>query len=116
MKKFLKSYGKKLYNIYPNQAQLHRRLGITSTQMKRKLREIDDNDRYRNPAELCQVAAVPQQNTNYCHNSGNISPLATIVVELCRQDGAIMKIHTTTKSANEIINKFLGGSNDTVNC
>ena len=109
-----------LYKNYPQQAQLQRRLGITKIQIQNKLREFGDDSLYNNPAELCQIPEIPQDQKSTAKptptTQDNFSSLATIVVELCRKDGAILKIHTTTQNMQEIINSFMGSSNATINC
>ena len=109
-----------LHKSYPHQAQLHRRLGVTGAQIKNKLREFGDERLYNDPAELCQIPAIPQDKKPIhepnSKTQDKFSALATVVVELYRKDGVIMKIHTTTQSMQEIINSFLGGDNATINC
>ena len=109
-----------LYKKYPHQSQLQRRLGVSTYQLKNKLKEFGDDSLYNNPAELCQIPDIPQDKKSTrepnAKTQDKFSALATVVVELCRKDGAIMKIHTTTQSMQEIINSFLGGDNATINC
>ena len=104
----------KLHEEFPSQASIYRRLGITKTQLKNKLREFGHKSVYDDPVELCKIPTISPNNPSIV--SDDFSPLATTVAELCRPDGYILKIHITTKSIAEIINGFLGGHNVTDNC
>jgi|WetSurMetagenome_2_1015567.scaffolds.fasta_scaffold1076927_1 hypothetical protein len=100
---------------FPDQTRLCRRLLITKAQLKTKLREIGDEFVFNDPVELCQIPKI-QNAPNYKNVEDSFSALSTLVVEFCRADGCIMKIHTTTKSIQELINNFLGAANVTNNC
>lgn len=111
-----------LYKTFPEQARLCRKLGISRYQLKCKLQEFKEEALYNDPNELCnipQIAPIKKQpdktKKTTTSNEEPFSPLATIVVELCRPDKTIMKIHTTTQSVQEIITSFLGVKDATTN-
>ncbi|MGZ4856951.1 MAG: hypothetical protein ACXVZU_01145 [Methanobacteriaceae archaeon] len=102
-----------IYKTYPEQAQLCQRLGVTKKQLKTKLQEFGDEHFYSDPVKLCEIpkiSSVTEPKLTVAKLNTEFSSLATIVVEFCRSDGCIMKIHTTTKSINELITSFLGGN------
>lgn len=111
------------HSKFPAQVAFHRRMGITATQLKNKLREVENENLFNDPAELCKIPNIPKHDPNnnttpkysaeHLHLNDDFSSLATIVVEFCRKDGCLMKIHTTTKNVHEIINSFLGELNVT---
>lgn len=100
---------------FPNQTKIRRRLLITKPQLKNKLREFGDDFVFNDPVELCKIPKI-QNVPTYKKVEDSFSTLSTLIVEFCRADGCIMKIHTTTKSIQELINNFLGESNVTSNC
>ena len=104
-----------IYKQYPEQAQLCRKFGITKNQINTKLQEFGDEHYYSDPAKLCQIpkSTTSESNPSVTKLGQNFSSLATVVVEFCRSDGCIMKIHTTTKSTHELITSFLGGNHVT---
>jgi len=92
---------------FPDQTKICRRLFITKTQLKAKLREFGDEALFNDPIELCKIPKI-QSLPSYKDVEDGFSALSTLVVEFCRADGCVMKIHTTTKSIHELINNFLG--------
>lgn len=66
--------------------------------------------------ELCEVNVINEKKTTK-KNTAKINPYAleslpsakTLVVEFCRSDGQIMKIHTTQDSIPTLLQTFLGG-------
>jgi len=102
-----------IYKNYPEQAQLCRKLGVTKNQVNAKLLEFGDEHFYHDPVKLCEipkVSPIAGSKSTVPKLSQEFSSLATVVVEFCRSDGCIMKIHTTTKSIHELITSFLGGN------
>ena len=96
-----------VYKQFPDQTKICRRLLITKPQLKAKLREFGDESLFNDPVELCQIPKI-QAIPSYRAVEDSFSALTTLVVEFCRADGCVMKIHTTTKSIQELINNFLG--------
>jgi len=98
------------YKTYPEQAQLCRKLGVTKQQLKTKLQEFGDDHFYHDPVKLCEIPKIgsvtESKSTVAKYKTQEFSSLATVVVEFCRSDGCIMKIHTTTKSIHELITSF----------
>jgi len=92
---------------FPDQTKICHRLRITKPQLKTKLREFGDEALFNDPVELCQI---PKIHTTPAHRAVDdcFSALTTLVAEFCRADGCVMKIHTTTKNIQELINNFLG--------
>ena len=101
-----------LYKEYPDQSKICRRLVLTKPQLKNKLREFNDEALFNDPVELCKIPKAEDLN-QYKTETDKFSSLSTLVVEFCRADGCVMKIHTTTKSIQELINNFLGACNVT---
>jgi len=96
-----------VYKKFPDQTKICRRLLITKPQLKAKLREFGDESLFNDPVELCEIPKI-QTIPSYRAVEDGFSALTTLVVEFCRADGCVMKIHTTTKSIQELINNFLG--------
>jgi hypothetical protein len=101
-----------VYKQFPDQTKICRRLLITKPQLKTKLREFGDESLFNDPVELCQIPKI-QTIPSYRAVDDCFSALTTLVVEFCRADGCVMKIHTTTKNVQEIINNFLGAQHAT---
>ena len=97
---------------FPDQTKICRRLFITKAQLKSKLREFSDETLFNDPVELCRIPKV-QSLPSYKAVEDGFSALSTLVVEFCRADGCVMKIHTTTKSIHDLINNFLGSHHAT---
>ena len=97
-----------LHQQYPEQANIYRLLGITKSQLKNKLREFGDEKLFDDPIELCKINKTPESKSII---KDQFSGLSTIVVEFCRADGCVMKIHTTNNNIKEVINDFLGANN-----
>ncbi len=100
---------------YPDQAKICRMFGITTKQINLKLQEFGDEHFYKDPVKLCQIPKIPviEAKPTVAKLNKDFSSLATVVVEFCRSDGCLMKIHTTTKSIHELITSFLGGNHVT---
>lgn len=58
------------------------------------------------PPKLCEIKIK----TNNPYATEPLPSTKTLVVEFCRQDGQIMKIHTTQDSIPTLMHTFLGGS------
>lgn len=85
-------------------------LGISSMQLRRKLEE-----RSAQPTATQQPPALPavdfcEVKTQPIYKAAKIPATNTLVVEFCRADGQIMKIHTTTDSFAELMKAFFTGA------
>lgn len=87
-------------------------LGITKAQLQRKL---DENK--SNAAMSIKIPVLP--NVDFCEVKQKQTPLYkpekipatnTLIVEFCRADGRLMKIHTTTDSFSELMKAFFSGA------
>jgi hypothetical protein len=87
-------------------------LGITRTQYRRKL------DEQQNPPKIASQESQALPQIDFCEAKLKVMPIYqpakipatnTLVVEFCRADGHIMKIHTTTDSFADLIKAFLKG-------
>lgn len=87
-------------------------LGISKMQFQRKLDEhtslaITKNQQAsRPPMDFCEAREAPP---SLPYKPARIPATNTLVVEFCRADGRIMKIHTTTDSFAELMKAFFGG-------
>jgi hypothetical protein len=86
-------------------------LGITKMQFKRKL------DEFRPPISTTETAHESRR-VDFCeakesssshYRPARIPATNTLIVEFCRADGQIMKIHTTTDSFAELMKAFFEG-------
>lgn len=98
-----------LVNKFPD-LPIYSVLGITKAQFKRKLDERKSGT--VKPAyghelprmDFCEAKEPPSS-----YKPARIPATNTLVVEFCRADGRIMKIHTTTDSFAELMKAFFGG-------
>jgi len=87
--------------------------GITSTQLTRKLKE-------RNFAASSATSLQSPSSIHFCEVKEEKSPALykpakvltnhTLIVEFCRADNQIMKIHTTTASFADLMKAFFEGN------
>jgi hypothetical protein len=86
-------------------------LGITKIQYQRKLDERKSgtakptHDHVLPRMDFCEAKETPSP----FYKPAKIPATNTLVVEFCRADGRIMKIHTTTDSFAELMKAFFGG-------
>ncbi len=87
---------------------LHSILGITKMQFLRKRDELSSSaTRARQPhVDFCEA----KEDRSPCYQPARIPATNTLVVEFCRADGKIMKIHTTTDSFSELMKAFFSGA------
>jgi hypothetical protein len=84
-------------------------LGLTKMQLQRKRDEQSSSastpTRHTefSAADFCEVKQMP------LYQPGKIPATNTLVVEFCRADGRIMKIHSTTDSFSELMKAFFSG-------
>lgn len=80
--------------------------GISSQQYAKKLKELCPEQpaalNKPEPIDFCEV----QKTDSLDYLNPAINP--TLVVEFCRADGKIMKIHTTTRSIKDVMRAFFG--------
>lgn len=87
-------------------------LAITKMQFQRKLDEHtphaakQNQQTHKTPIDFCEVKDTP---SSHLYKPAKIPATNTLVVEFCRSDGRIMKIHTTTDSFAELMKAFFGG-------
>jgi hypothetical protein len=79
-------------------------------QFRRKLDELrpsaQPQQAFRPPhIDFCEAKEAPLNH----YKPARIPATNTLVVEFCRADGRIMKIHTTTDSFAELMKAFFGG-------
>ena len=90
-------------------------LGITKMQFQRKLDEHTPHaatqsqktqKTHKTPLDFCEAKDT---SSSHLYKPVRIPATNTLVVEFCRADGRIMKIHTTTDSFAELMKAFFGG-------
>jgi hypothetical protein len=87
-------------------------LGISKMQFQRKLDEhtshvvTQNQQTSKPPMDFCEAREAPPSSS---YKPARIPATNTLVVEFCRADGRIMKIHTTTDSFAELMKAFFGG-------
>lgn len=93
--------------------RLRAALGLTSMQWRRKIEGYSSEqgasaivESKRSPSmEFCEAKTASQP----LYTPAKIPATNTLVVEFCRSDGRIMKIHTTTDSFADLIKAFFAG-------
>lgn len=81
-------------------------------QFQRKLDEhtphaaTQNQKTHKTPIDFCEAKDTPSSSL---YKPARIPATNTLVVEFCRADGRIMKIHTTTDSFSELMKAFFGG-------
>ena len=83
---------------------LHVILGITKLQFQRKRDESSSPDKQPD-VDFCELK---EDHASY-YQPVKIPATNTLVVEFCRGDGKVMKIHTTTDSFAELMKAFYSG-------
>jgi hypothetical protein len=100
-----------LLKKYP-EATVCAALGLTKMQLHRKL------DEKKSPIATVSSQLPKTPHIDFCEVNQTQTPLYkparipatnTLVVEFCRADGRIMKIHTTTDSFSELMKAFFAG-------
>lgn len=101
-----------LLNKFP-EATLRAATGITGGQMAaRKLKESKDAKSVLKisaaptPIQFCEVK---EEKSMPLYKPEKIPATNTLIVEFCRADGQIMKIHTTTDSFADLMKAFFEG-------
>jgi len=79
-------------------SQAHQRVHKQESEPK-EVHSVPDS----NSSPFCKIKVVPPQSS---YQSQPLPTPKTMIVELCRQDGQIMKIHTTQDSIDVIIKTF----------
>ena len=85
-------------------------LGVTKMQFQRKMDELRSSaapptQSIKIPAmDFCEAREAPPS-----YKPERIPATNTLIVEFCRSDGRIMKIHTTTDSFAELMKAFFSG-------
>lgn len=85
-------------------------LGVTKMQFQRKMDELQSSmvpptQPPKIPAmDFCEVREASPS-----YKPARIPATNTLIVEFCRSDGRIMKIHTTTDSFAELMKAFFSG-------
>lgn len=97
-----------LEKTYPC-AALKQLLNISTKQYKHKVAQLNVNNTRPDtpkgsPQKLCQVTVKKEPYQHDALPSGK-----TLIVEFCREDGKIMKIHTTQDSIPTLMKTFFGG-------
>lgn len=93
--------------------------GISSNQFRRKLQERAEGmnntssiPKVSSPAHIdfCEVKTSKSISQAALYKPAKILATNTLIVEFCRADGQIMKIHTTTDSFAELMKAFFAGA------
>jgi hypothetical protein len=87
-------------------------LGIVKMQLLRKIDEkkpqvtILPKASQLSKIDFCEVKQIPASAPPPLYTPNKIPATNTLIVEFCRADGRIMKIHTTTDSFAELMKSF----------
>lgn len=102
---------------YHGATKIRSLFGISSKQYESKQQQIAGTISQPNTThvEFCQVAATPPQPAYKPEAIPTINANTVTVVEFCRHDGNIMKIHTTTQHFKTIIQSFFEGDQHAAN-
>lgn len=96
------------------QSRIQAATGITRRQLNQKLMEHSKpyapNNQSATPSPVIDFCEVRQEKSSTPYQSCKIPATNTLVVEFCRADGRIMKIHTTTDSFAELMKAFFSGN------
>lgn len=88
-------------------------LGISAAQFRRKMDERQEispsKAQIQQPTEPSRIDFCPAKPDISLHKPAKIPATNTLVVEFCRADGQIMKIHTTTDSFSDLMKAFFTG-------
>ena len=93
--------------------------GISSNQFRRKLHERSEGvksassiAKVSSPAliDFCEVKTSKSMPQPSLYKPAKVPATNTLIVEFCRADGQIMKIHTTTDSFAELMKAFFSGA------
>ena len=99
-----------LLNKFP-ESMVCTTLGITKSQLKNKREEksivtpAQSHIQEVPTVDFCEAKQEPARH----YKAARIPATNTLVVEFCRSDGRIMKIHTTTDSFAELMKAFFAG-------
>lgn len=90
--------------------------GISSTQFRRRLEKRSSSCTTQKKAadipvniDFCEVKESNSFQSIPLYKPAKIPATNTLIVEFCRADGRIMKIHTTTDSFAELMKAFFSG-------
>lgn len=102
-----------LLETFP-QTTIRAATGISSTQLRRKLEERSSRSVAHGPStmatiDFCEAKESKPSKHIPLYQPTRIPATNTLIVEFCRADGRIMKIHTTTDSFAELMNAFFAG-------
>lgn len=99
-----------------SEATLRSALGLTTAQFRRRLEEPVDAITAHKPLaetpphiDFCEAKEIKTPQTPSLYKPSRIPATNTLVVEFCRADGRLMKIHTTTDSFAELMKAFFAG-------
>lgn len=107
-----------LKDLYPA-TKIRRSLGISKAQYDKKLAELYPSEVQSSqepPVDFCQAKPTPApsavKHVPHYEEVPRYIGVNTVIVEFCRADGKIMKIHTTSHCFKEIIDAFYTGAAD----
>jgi hypothetical protein len=89
---------------------VHSIFGIPKTQYQRKRDESQSSTVPTFTVRQPRVDFCEAKEEQACYQPARIPATNTLVVEFCRADGKIMKIHTTTDSFAELMKAFFTGA------
>jgi hypothetical protein len=96
-----------------SESTLRSALRISAAQFQRKLAEYNRqavaSETPLPVMDFCEVKKSPSLLKNSLYKPAKIPATNTLVVEFCRADGQVMKIHTTTDSFAQLMKAFFIG-------
>lgn len=98
-----------------SESTLRTALCISTDQFQRRLAERDKKISLSKPPspamDFCEATQIPSlpPSKSQLYKPAKIPATNTLVVEFCRADGQIMKIHTTTDSFSDLMKAFFVG-------
>jgi hypothetical protein len=101
----------KLAKHYPP-AKIRVLFAVSNSQYQKKFKQLYPNEVADESSEV-DLCEVKTQSSVY--RSFNIPASNTVIIEFIRQDGPIMRIHTTTDHFQQLIQAFFAGGNDAAN-
>jgi hypothetical protein len=102
--------------------QVRQLLSVSKAQYNRKFAQLFPSEKRAvnqeaMPVDFCEVNQAPSavKHTPRQEELPRYMPVNTVIIELCRADGKIMKIHATSHCFREIIDAFYTGATHVAN-
>ena len=95
-------------------------LGLTKAQYDKKFAELfptlqQPEAPKSESIDFCEVNPAAAKHKPYSEEVPSYIQVNTVIIELYRADGTLMKIHATSQSLKEIVNAFYTGAADVTN-